>query len=62
MFFFASFALLYLFITSNSVVFVDRGRKTIPCPRAQGSLATPLATRDGENRFTYGYDHQSVPL
>jgi len=39
---FASSALSHLFFTSNSVVFVDRGRKIIPCPRAQGTLATPL--------------------
>jgi len=31
-----------LFFTSNSVAFVDRGRKNISCPRAQGTLATPL--------------------
>jgi len=40
---FASFALLHLFFTSNSVVFVDRERKIISCPRAQGTLATPLS-------------------
>jgi len=31
-----------LFFTSNSVVFVDRGRKNISCPRAQDTLAPPL--------------------
>jgi len=40
---FASFALLHLFFTSNSVVFVDRGRKNVSCSRAQSKLATPLA-------------------
>jgi len=30
--------------TSNSVVFVDKGRKNISCPRAQGTLATSLPT------------------
>jgi len=51
---FASSALLHLFFTSNSpifyfklllqilLVFVVRGRKNIFCPRAQGTLATPL--------------------
>jgi len=39
---FASFALLHVFFTSNSVDFVDRGRKIIPCPKAQGTLTTPL--------------------
>jgi len=33
---------LHLFFTSNSIVFVDRGRKNFPCPRAQGTVATPL--------------------
>jgi len=33
---------LQLFFTSNSVGFVDKGRKNISCPRAQGNLATPL--------------------
>jgi len=41
-FVFASSALLHLFFTSNSVVFIDRGRKNISCPRAQDTLATPL--------------------
>jgi len=39
---FASFALLHLFFNLNSVSFVERGRKNISCPRAQGTLATPL--------------------
>jgi len=39
---FAFFALLHLFFTSNLVVFVNRGRKIIPCPRAQGTLATSM--------------------
>jgi len=43
MFCFTSSSLLHLFFTSNSVVFVDKGRKSISCPRAQGTLATPLA-------------------
>jgi len=34
--------LSHLFFTSNSVVFVDEVRKNISCPRAQGTLATPL--------------------
>jgi len=36
---FASSTLLHLFFTSNSVVIVDTGRKIIPCPKAQGTLA-----------------------
>jgi len=43
---FSSSVLLHLFFTSNSVIFVDRGRKIIPCPRAQGTLATPLLKPD----------------
>jgi len=39
---FAFFALLHLFFTSNSVVFVDGERKNVSCPRAQGTLATPV--------------------
>jgi len=35
---------LHLFFISKSVVFVDRRRKNISCPRAQGTLATPLPT------------------
>jgi len=31
-----------LFFTLNTVVFVDRGCRNIPCPRARGTLATPL--------------------
>jgi len=31
----------------NSVVFVDRGRKNISCPRAQDTLATPLSSLGG---------------
>jgi len=42
MFCFCSFRTFALFFTSNSVVFADRGRKLIHCPRAQGTLATPL--------------------
>jgi len=42
MFYFPS-ELLHLFFSSNSVVFVDRRRNNISCPRAQGTLATPLA-------------------
>jgi len=33
---------LRLFFSSTSLVFVDRGRKNISCPRAQGTLDTPL--------------------
>jgi len=45
---FAFSALLYLFFTSNSAVFVDGegGYKNIFCFRAQGTLATPLFTID----------------
>jgi len=39
---FASSALLHLFFNSNSVSFVEGERKNISCPRAQGTLATPL--------------------
>jgi len=42
---FASSPLLYLFFHFNSAVFVDSGRKNISCPRAQGTLATPLWSR-----------------
>jgi len=41
---FAFSALLYQFFNSNSVSFVEGGRKSISCPRAQGTLATPLST------------------
>jgi len=41
---FASSKFLQLFFISNSVVFVDKGRKNISWPRAQGTLATPLKT------------------
>jgi len=33
---------LHLFFASYSVVFVQRGRKNISCPRAQGIQVTPL--------------------
>jgi len=41
---FAFSALLHLFFTSNLVVFVDSGRKIIPCLKAQGyrSYATGI--------------------
>jgi len=39
---FASSALLHLIFNSNSLSFVERGRKNISCSRAQGTLATPL--------------------
>jgi len=39
---FASLKFLQLFFTSNSIIFVGRGRKNISCPRAQCALATPL--------------------
>jgi len=40
---FAYFALLHLYFCLNSVSFVEGGRKNIPCPRAQGTQATPLS-------------------
>jgi len=44
---FVSSKLLHLFFTSIKlcIVFVDKGRKNISCPRAQGTLATPLFTK-----------------
>jgi len=39
---FASSALLHLSFYSNPVSFVEGERKNISCPRAQGTLATPL--------------------
>jgi len=39
---FASSALLNQFFNSNSVSFVEGWRKNISCPKAQGTLATPL--------------------
>jgi len=42
---FASSALLHLLFNSNSVSLVEEGRKNISCPRAQGTLATPLSWR-----------------
>jgi len=39
---FCIFQILQLFFTPNSVTFVDKRRKNISCPRAQGTLATPL--------------------
>jgi len=39
---FASSALSHLFFYSNSVNFVEVERKNISCPKAQGTLATPL--------------------
>jgi len=39
---FASSTLLHLFFNLNSVIFVEGGRKNISCPRAHGTLATPL--------------------
>jgi len=42
---FDSPALLHLFFNSNSVCLVEGGRKNISCPRAQGTLATPLISR-----------------
>jgi len=46
-FYIVSSALLQQFFTSNSAVFVDRGRKNISCPRAQDTLAdTPLGVYD----------------
>jgi len=43
---FASSKFLHLFFTSNFVVFIDRGRNNISCPRAQGTLAMPLPSLD----------------
>jgi len=61
---FASSKFIQLFFTSNSVVFVGRGRKNISCPKAQGTLATPLfnalasfqLTLTGNNKSCYRYD------
>jgi len=39
---FASSTLLHLYFNSNSVSFVEGGRKNISCPRVQDTLATPL--------------------
>jgi len=44
---FVSSILLHLFFISNSVIFIERGRKYISCPRAQGTLATPLLLTPG---------------
>jgi len=41
---FVSSALFIYFLTSNSVLFIDKGRKNISCPGAQGTLPTPLST------------------
>jgi len=41
MFCFGFFCTIEPIFTSNSVVFVDEGRKNFYCPRAQGILATP---------------------
>jgi len=47
---FASFfAFLHLFFNSNSVSFVEDGRKNYP--REQGTLATPLAGGRGHLNF-----------
>jgi len=50
---------LQLFFTSNSVVFVDRGRKNIFCLRAQGTLATPLI-KEGQGEFQIYF--RKIPL
>jgi len=42
MFCFPFFCALLLFFYLKSAVLVDGGRKNISCPRAQGTLATPL--------------------
>jgi len=47
---FASSVLLHLYFNLNSVIFVEGGRKNISCPRAQGTLATPLNVQP---RFYY---------
>jgi len=47
---FAFSAFFHLVFTSNSVSFVEGGRKNISCPRAQGTLVTLLV-------ITY-YHHQ----
>jgi len=44
---FSFFRALHLFFTSKSVVYVDGGRKSISCTRAQNTLATPLSAQDG---------------
>jgi len=41
------FHILHLFFNSNSVSFVEGGQKNISCPRAQGTLATPLPQSGG---------------
>jgi len=38
-----------IFFTSKSIVFVDGGRKNISCPRAKGTLATPLGASEGDD-------------
>jgi len=48
---FASYGLLRLFFASKLVVFVDRRRKIIACPRAQGTLAPPLIVVTLSMRF-----------
>jgi len=40
---YASSALLHQFFNSNCEGFVEGGRKNICCPRALGTLATPLS-------------------
>jgi len=42
MFYLCLFALLHLSFNSNSVSFVEKGRKNISCSRAQVTLAMPL--------------------
>jgi len=41
----------HLFLIHNSVGFVEGGRKNISCPRAQGTLATPLYLSKTDNNF-----------
>jgi len=48
---FASYALLHLSFNSNSVNFIEGGRKNISCPRAQGTLATPLTPTKTQLEF-----------
>jgi len=53
---FACSALLHLSFNSNSVSFVEGGRKNISCLRAQGTLVTPLGN------IQFGVGNSSAPL
>jgi len=53
--------LLHLSFNSNSVSFVERGRKYISCSRAQGTLATPLqANKKFPERGVNGKKDQKI--